>query len=93
MYPEQLLIGEFPTWLSNALGVSMLTSHVISIFLIFLMIFIPMMLIRIVGYVLMICTILLMVVVTTLGWLPTYTWIFIAIYLAYKVSGIMKGWF
>lgn len=90
-YPDPIRFLGLSEWLANALGVSSLIAELITVLLILLVFFLPTFLMKTPNYLLSVLTIILMASLTGIGWLPFYTWVLLAIYLAYSVSGKMTG--
>jgi hypothetical protein len=92
-YPEPVGIGNFPSWLSSALGVNEVTGNVLAVLIVLIIFFLPMVMIKTYNFFIVVTSILLMSVLTSLGWLPIWTWVIIALYFAVKISGTLKGFF
>jgi hypothetical protein len=85
-YSAPLPFTDFPNWLANALGLNLIVGEALAVLIICLFFFIPMIWLKSYKVLWVVIVIPLLAGFTALGWLPVYTWILMAVFIAYMVS-------
>lgn len=92
-YPAPLDINYIPVWLSSILSTNVdITKLVASLLFVMIALVILTYLQSPTQYYFPL-GVLLLSFFTSLGWLPYYFWVLIALFIGIRVSGAIKGWF
>jgi hypothetical protein len=85
-YAAPLPVTDFPTWIANALGVNIYVADAFCVLIICCFFFIPMIWMKSYRVLWIVVAIPLMAAFTSLGWLPPYIFIVVAVYIGFEVS-------
>ena len=77
----------------GSLGVNTPVAWSITVVFLFMLIMIPMILLKVHQTILALGSILMLAVVTGIGWLPNFVWIMLGVYVAILMAQRLRGWF
>ena len=90
-YPTPLNFGLFDNWLAGVLHVDIFFGSMVAMAIIALAFLLPMFLMKANSYIMIVSLIFLSVVFTAVGWIGAYIWVFVALYLAFVISGKIRN--
>jgi hypothetical protein len=92
-YSSPLHFYEISNWFQGALGFNGTMANLVTVMFILIIYLMPLVFMKVHSIIMLHISILLLTVFTAVGWLDSWTWIILGIYVAYIVSDKMKGWF
>lgn len=91
-YPEPLRLLGLSEWLIGVTG-SVILGEFLTLVLVMLCFFLPCFLVKVNNYVIIVLSFFILASLTAIGWLPFYTWVLMALFMAYSFSKMIKGVF